>query len=135
MSSSFSILFVCRHNSVRSQVAAVLAQKISHGTVSASSAGSEPLPVPDYIQHWAAQTLDTQSLELQSKPLQQFNDQAFDMIITLCDKSHQALPELPSDHEHIRWDFHHPDTQEALSHLEIELAERLRLLMLAKKLI
>ena len=135
MSSGFSILFVCRHNSVRSQVAALLAHKISHGKVSVASAGPEPLPVPDYIHQWATDTMGAENFDLQSTPLESFSDATFDLIITLCDTSHQALPELPSDHEHIRWNFQHPDTSEALSHLEIELAERLRLLLLAKKLI
>ncbi len=128
------LLFICRHNAVRSQVAEVLANNISHGKVRAYSAGADVQPVPDYIQQWAAQ-FDTQNEPLSSTPMQQFENEQFNMVITLCDKSHQALPEISSDHDHIRWDFHHPDDAESLKHLEIELAERLRLMFLAKGII
>ncbi len=129
-----NILFVCRHNAVRSQIAAALTDKISHGKVTTDSAGPEPTSVPDYISQWVDNLLGD-SRELQSQSLEAVAEKQFDMIITLCDKTHAALPELASDTQHIRWDFHHPDDQNALNHLEIELAERIRLLLLAKGLI
>ena len=129
-----NILFVCRHNAIRSQIAAALTDKISHGKVTTHSAGPEPHSVPGYINQWVGDLLG-ESRELQSQPLEAVADKQFDMIITLCDKTHAALPELASDTQHIRWDFHHPDNQEALSHLERELAERIRLLLLTKGLI
>lgn len=128
------LLFVCRHNAVRSQVAEVLANSISHGKVQALSAGVEPQPVPDFIQEWAG-GYSTQSSALSTTSLQEMEGQDFDLIITLCDKTHQALPELSTDTAHIRWDFQHPDNMESLKHLEIELSERLRLMFLAKNLI
>lgn len=134
MPSPYSILFVCRHNSMRSQIAEVLAHKISRGAVLAQSAGPEPTAVPEFIQAWANNLTDA-ALELSSNSLDEVKDKAFDLIITLCDKTHQALPELSSDQDHIRWDFQHADTEEALRHLEIELAERIRLLFLTKKVI
>lgn len=127
------ILFVCRHNSSRSQLAAALARKISHGRVEAESAGPEPTAVPEIIKgRISALGLPVEQIE--SRHLNQVADQSFDMIITLCDKSHQMLPELPQDTQHIRWDFQHAETTEDVHHLEIELAERIRLLMLAKRL-
>lgn len=128
-----SILFICRHNSVRSQLAALLTEKISNSKVKAHSAGPEPLAVPEFIQDWANQL--GHSGELASQPLEQVSNQSFDMVVTLCDKSHQALPKLANDHQQIRWDFHHADTEEQLKHLEIELAERIRLLLLTKGVI
>ncbi|WP_286236595.1 hypothetical protein [Neptuniibacter halophilus] len=129
-----NILFVCRHNAIRSQIAMILANHLGKGNVTAVSAGIEPTPVPEFIQQWAA-GINKQAQPLQSTQLETLADQHFDMIITLCDKSHQAIPELASDREHIRWDFSHPDDPEQLRHLEIELAERLRLMFLAKGLI
>lgn len=129
-----SILFVCRHNAIRSQIAAALTHKISHGQVISHSAGPEPRAVPEFVSSWVENLLG-ESRPLQSQPLEAVADQPFDMIITLCDKTHTALPELGTDTQHIRWDFHHPDDQEALRHLEIELAERIRLLLMAKRLI
>ena len=128
-----SILFICRHNSIRSQLAAILTEKISHSAVKAACAGPEPTAVPDFIQNWAEQL--GHSAPLTSQPLEQVSDQSFDMVVTLCDKSHQALPKIKNDSQHIRWDFHHADTADQLKHLEIELAERIRLLLLTKGVI
>ncbi|MGH1460787.1 MAG: hypothetical protein ACRBB6_02010 [Neptuniibacter sp.] len=128
-----SILFVCRHNSVRSQIAALLTEKISHASITANSAGPEPTAVPEYISQWATHL--GHSAPLTSRSLEQVKDQPSDLIVTLCDKSHQALPELKTDQEHIRWDFRQADTIDDLKHLEIELAERIRLLLLIKGVI
>lgn len=128
------VLFICRHNAVRSQLAEILATKISHGRVSAYSAGPEPHAIPDFI-HQLASDLNGPETSLTSNTLDDIKDQAFDMIITLCDKSHAALPELASDTQHIRWDFHHADSWEEVRHLEMELADRLRLLFSTKHLI
>ena len=132
--SPLKILFICRHNSVRSQIAEILANKIGGSKVLAISAGIDPQPVPEYIHQWASQ-FDTQGGTLNQKSVSSLEDEAHDLIITLCDKTHQSLPELPQDREHIRWDFHHPDDEPAVKHLEIELSERLRLMFLAKGII
>jgi protein-tyrosine-phosphatase len=125
------LLFICRHNTVRSQVAQVLANKISHGQVDVTSAGIELSPIPKHIQTWA-KTLTPDAPALVSTLMADLEHQQFDMVITLCDKSHQALPELPTDTNHIRWNFSHPDDEDSLRHLEMELADRIRLLFLAK---
>ena len=131
--SQTSILFVCRHNSFRSQIAQTLANKIGGGKVQAYSAGVEPTEVPQAIQDWAKAISDSNNLK--SQPLENYTGQRFDFVITLCDKSHAPLTELNTDTQHIRWDFHHPDNPESLSHLEIEIAERLRLMFLANGII
>jgi protein-tyrosine-phosphatase len=128
-----NILFICRHNSVRSQIAEALATKLGRGRVNAMSAGPEPAAVPDYVQAWVGQ-LGLGSVPT-SKGYNAVDGLPFDLIITLCDKSHAALPELAGDSQHIRWDFHHADSPEAVRHLEIELAERLRLMLMAHHLI
>ncbi|MBQ0755459.1 MAG: hypothetical protein KBT66_01120 [Amphritea sp.] len=56
-------------------------------------------------------------------------------LITLRDKNHIALPEIKSVQRHIRWDFQHADEPDALRHLEVEISERLRLMLLAKGLL
>lgn len=130
----FKLLFICRHNTVRSQIAEALANKLGNGKVNAISAGPEPTAIPDYIQGWVNIISGTQQ-PLQCTSLKDVENQSFDLIITLCDKSHAALPSLASDAKHIRWDFHHADNIEAVRHLEMEIAERLRLMFLAKHLL
>ena len=134
MTSPHKILFVCRHNAVRSQIAEALTNKICRGKALAHSAGPEPQPVPVHITEWVNQ-LSGSNIKPVSKGLNEFDGEHFDTIITLCDKTHVALPEIKSDQQHIRWDFQHADEPEALRHLEIEISERLRLMLLAKGLL
>ncbi|MGB0723619.1 MAG: arsenate reductase ArsC [Gammaproteobacteria bacterium] len=122
------VLFVCRHNAVRSQIAEALLRHRVAGSVFVTSAGVEPEPVPHEIRGWVEQ-LNGGDTEVRSKALSEVSDKHFDTIITLCDKSHAALAEHPEDSRHIRWDFHHPDDPSSLKHLEIELAERIDLLV------
>jgi arsenate reductase len=98
------------------------------------SAGIEPQAVPEFVSVWVRE-LYGESTDLQSTSLDELADQHFDTIITLCGKSHDALPEHPEDRRHVRWDFHHPDDEAALRHLEIELSERIRLFLQANPLI
>ena len=109
-------------------------RSVSHGAVDVQSAGIEPTTVPDFVEHWVGR-LRGEPVKLHAKPLSDFVDERFDHIITLCDKSHAALPEHPGDHDHVRWDFRHPDSPEAVSHFEIELSERIRLFLQAKHLV
>lgn len=124
------ILFVCRHNAFRSQLAEALTRSISHGRVEVASAGVEPAPVPASVVEWISR-IPGAANDIRSKSLDEFKDQHFDTIVTLCDKSHGALPEHPEDRQHVRWDFHHPDDPESLRHLEIELSERIRVFLSA----
>lgn len=133
MTSPHKILFICRHNAVRSQIAEALTNKISQGKALAQSAGPEPLPIPEHVSKWVKQLSGTDQKPV-SKGLSEVNGKYFDTVITLCDKTHAALPEIALDQQHIRWDFHHADDPEALRHLEIEISERLRLMLLAKGL-
>ena len=83
---------------------------------------------------WVSQLYGA-STKLQSTPLDDAANHHFDIIVTLCDKSHAALPEHPEDRRHVRWDFHHPDYEKSLRHLEIELSERIRVFLQANHLI
>jgi protein-tyrosine-phosphatase len=128
------LLFICRHNTVRSQIAEALANKLGKGKVYAMSAGPEPTAIPDYIQNWVDTLTDNKQV-LHCNSLENMADQTFDLVITLCDTSHNALPILPGDTQHICWNFHHADNMDDIKHIEVEIAERLRLMFLAKHLL
>ena len=114
------ILFVCRHNAVRSQIAEALTRAISHAGVDVSSAGVEPTSMPVFVNDWV-RNLYGVATHLEATALDDVDHHHFDT--PLCDKSHVALPEHPEDRSHIRWDFHYPDDEKSLRQLEIELAD------------
>lgn len=135
MTAPFRILFVCRHNSVRSQLAAALTQRIGGEGVLALSAGPEPQPVAPHIAQLISSLTGSSADQVRAHPLAELAEQSFDLIITLCDKTHQAIAEHPHDSEHLKWDFPAAEDEESLRQLEIGLSERIRLLLLARHLI
>jgi protein-tyrosine-phosphatase len=133
MSSPFKILFVSRHNSVRAPIAVALTQKIAGSAVEAKSAGTEFEECSAEVAAFVKQLTGMPVPEWCS--LDDMADQSFDLIITLCDKSHTAIAEHPLDTQHIRWDMHRSNNTEQLKHLEIELSERLHLMLQVKHLL
>ena len=103
------VLFLCTENSARSQMAEVLLRHLSHGRIEAFSAGSHPThPHPFALGALEAHGFDTRGLR--AKHFDEFADQAFDRIITVCDRVREACPAFPNDPERIHWSFPDPAT-------------------------
>jgi protein-tyrosine-phosphatase/DNA-binding transcriptional ArsR family regulator len=101
------VLFLCTHNSARSQLAEGILRSIGADAVEVFSAGTEPSRVhPDAIR--AAATLGGQS----SKHLNEFRGQQFDYVITVCDRARESCPIFPGDPVQIHWSFPDPTAVE-----------------------
>jgi protein-tyrosine-phosphatase/DNA-binding transcriptional ArsR family regulator len=101
------VLFLCTHNSARSQMAEGIIRHLSHGRVAAFSAGSQIAEVhPDAVRAMAAIGIDIS--QQHSKHLDTFADQSFDYIITVCDRVREVCPIFPNDPEQIHWSFADP---------------------------
>ena len=133
---SFRVLFLCTENSARSQMAEALTRYLSKGTVEACSAGSHPTGIHPYaIRVLARLGLDTSTLR--SKHFDEFQDQSFDRIITLCDYVLEECPTFPGDPQRIHWSFPNPAAVEgkederyrAFEQLGLQLTTRIRLLL------
>ena len=96
------VLFLCTGNSARSPMAEALLRHRSGGTVEAESAGSQPKGVhPDAVRVMA----DRYGIDVHAhrpKHLDEFAGQAFDRVITLCDKVREVCPERPGT-EPVHW--------------------------------
>jgi ArsR family transcriptional regulator, arsenate/arsenite/antimonite-responsive transcriptional repressor / arsenate reductase (thioredoxin) len=101
------ILFLCTHNSARSQMAEGIARSLGKGHIEALSAGTVPSTVhPDAIRAMADIGIDI-SHET-SKHMDQFVGQSFDYVITVCDRIRESCPVFPNDPENIHWSFPDP---------------------------
>jgi protein-tyrosine-phosphatase len=101
------VLFLCTHNSARSQMAEGIIRHLGAGRVAAFSAGSQPGGVhPDAVRAMTALGIDIS--QQQSKHLDTFADQSFDYIITVCDRVREVCPIFPNDPEQIHWSFADP---------------------------
>ncbi|HUJ25123.1 MAG TPA: arsenate reductase ArsC [Myxococcales bacterium] len=100
------MLFICTGNSARSQMAEGLARVMSP-EVESFSAGTEPKPVhPLAIRAMAEVGIDISGAK--SKSVNQFLDDDFDYVISVCARVAEACPSWPHSREQIRWHFDDP---------------------------
>jgi len=101
------VLFLCTGNSARSQMAEALLVRLSHGTIEAASAGSNPKPLhPNAVRVMAERDIDISTNR--TKHLDEFAGQRFDAVITLCDKVREVCPEFPAHPRLAHWSIPDP---------------------------
>ena len=87
-------LFICIHNSVRSQIAETLLNKLHGEKYEAYSAGTETGTVnPHAIEVMAEIGIDIS--KQRSKSIEEFKDIEFDYVVTVCDHAKQTCPFFP----------------------------------------
>lgn len=101
------VLFICTRNSARSQMAEALVNHDLAGKFEAFSAGTEPSSVhPLAIAAMGELGIDIS--QKRSKDLQEFADQKFDYVITLCDQANEACPVFFGGTRRIHMGFPNP---------------------------
>jgi ArsR family transcriptional regulator, arsenate/arsenite/antimonite-responsive transcriptional repressor / arsenate reductase (thioredoxin) len=136
LSRPMRVLFLCTHNSARSQIAEALLRQMGGDQVEVWSAGSAPTEVhPQAIATLQAIGIDTSGLY--AKALDQFIGQPFDYIITVCDRVRDICPAFPGDPAQAHWSIADPvvveDPEErakAFQQVAVELQTRIRYLLL-----
>ncbi len=101
------VLFLCTHNSARSQMAEGLLRQYAGDQIEVASAGTEPGGVHPLAMK-AMQEIDIDISGARSKSVDEFLDQHFDYVITLCDQANETCPLFPGDPERIHWSFTDP---------------------------
>ena len=85
------VLFVCTHNSARSQMAEAMVNAWAPDTFEAFSAGTEATAIrPETIAVMAEIGLDLAGHR--SKSIEEFQGQPFDWFVTVCDDAAEELP-------------------------------------------
>ena len=113
------VLFLCTHNSARSQMAEGLLRRLSGGGAAAFSAGTEATRVrPLAIRAMAELGIDISGQE--SKSLARYLAEPFDAVITVCDDANEACPMFPGGKRRLHWSF--PDPSKATGPEEEQLA-------------
>jgi ArsR family transcriptional regulator, arsenate/arsenite/antimonite-responsive transcriptional repressor / arsenate reductase (thioredoxin) len=132
------ILFICTHNSARSQMAEALLRARSGSQVEAFSAGTQPAGVhPMALQALAQMDIDISTQR--SKGLDVFAGQSFDYVITVCDRARELCPVYPGDPVMMHWSIPDPvevtvsDSQrmQAFRSVAAQLATRVGYFLLA----
>jgi ArsR family transcriptional regulator, arsenate/arsenite/antimonite-responsive transcriptional repressor / arsenate reductase (thioredoxin) len=101
------VLFLCTGNSARSQIAEALLQRTAPHRVEAFSAGSHPSRVhPNAIRVMRALGIDPSGRR--AKDLNEFIDQRFDCVVTVCDRVREVCPDFPAAARMIHWSLADP---------------------------
>ena len=101
------VLFLCTGNSCRSQMAEAILNKLGQGRYEAVSAGSKPA---GYVHPLAISLLKELVHPVEgtrSKSMDEFREQKFDFVITVCDRAKESCPVWPGA-EMIAWSFADP---------------------------
>jgi len=104
------VLFVCIHNSARSQMAEELLRKLAGGRFDVESAGLEPGRINPYAQKVLAEAgIDISKKETKSVSKMVESSKIFDYVITVCDEtSAERCPVFPGKSKRIHWSFRDP---------------------------
>jgi len=113
------VLFICTHNSARSQMAEGLLRHLGGEQFEAFSAGTEETQVrPLAIQAMAELGIDISGQT--SKTLQRYLREPFDEVITVCDTAAETCPVFPGAAHRRHWSF--PDPSKATGSEDEQLA-------------
>ena len=101
------VLILCTGNSCRSQMAEGLLRNLAGDRFEAFSAGTQPTQVnPRAIEVMAELGIDISNHKSQS--VENFLDQKFDYVITVCDAARETCPVFPHSKESLHWSFEDP---------------------------
>jgi arsenate reductase len=113
------VLFICTHNSARSQMAEGYLRHIAGDRFEVHSAGTEATAVrPEAIAVMAEIGVDISGQT--SKTLDRYLDETWDYVITVCDDANEACPVFPGAQQRSHWSF--PDPSKASGSDEERLA-------------
>jgi protein-tyrosine-phosphatase len=117
------VLFVCTHNSARSQMAEGFLRHLRPDLM-AASAGTEVSQVqPLAIRVMKRRDIDIS--EQRSKLLTDFDRQSFDYVITVCDRAREACPVLPGNPELLHWSIADPSEAEGDTAFRLRVYEHI----------
>jgi len=122
------VLFVCTHNSARSQMAEAMLNHWGGDKFEAFSAGTEATGIrPETIQ--VMEEIDIDLSSHRSKTIEEFRGHAFEWFITVCDEAQQNCPVLPGVDNVGHWSIEDPSAAEGTPDERLAVFRRVRDLM------
>jgi arsenate reductase len=89
-----TVLFICYHNSARSQMAEGLLRSIYEQNYEAYSAGV----VPTAVNPYAVEVMKEIGIDIsthRSKSIEEYRGRTFDYVVTVCDHAKETCPFFP----------------------------------------
>lgn len=119
------VLFLCTHNSVRSQMAEGLLRHLAGDRFEIHSAGTEATAVrPEAITAMAEIGADVSGQE--SKTLERYLGEPFEYVVTVCDAANEACPVFPGAKNRLHWSFEDPSRATGTEKKRLEVFRAVR---------
>lgn len=104
-----TVLFICTHNSARSQIAVALINKFKTKKYVAYSAGTKPTMVNPYtIRVMAEIGIDISGHR--TNHVNAFQGKNFDYVVSVCDQAKETCPFFPGARKYLHQAFTDPST-------------------------
>jgi arsenate reductase (thioredoxin) len=119
------VLFLCTHNSARSQMAEAWLRALAGERYEPASAGTEATRVhPLAVRAMAEVGVDITAQT--SKTLEQFLGNRWDWVITVCDAANEACPVFPGAAHRLHWSFDDPSRATGTEEAQLAVFRRIR---------
>ena len=119
------VLFLCTHNSARSQMAEGFLRARASDGFDAASAGTEATQVhPLAMRAMGEVGIDISGHT--SKTVDRLLDQSWDYVITVCDSANQRCPIFPGHARRLHWSFDDPSLATGAEQDRLEAFRRIR---------
>ena len=119
------VLFLCTHNSARSQMAEGFLRAMAGDRFEVQSAGTEATRVHPLATHVMAEV----NIDLGghvSKTVDALLDEPWDYVITVCDSASQRCPVFPGRTTRLHWSFDDPSAAEGREEGRLAVFRRVR---------
>ena len=119
------VLFICTHNSARSQMAEGFLRSYFSHRYEAYSAGTEPSGINPYAVRVMAE-IGIDISTHRSKGLNEFLDKELDYVVTVCDHAKESCPFFPGGQKMIHQSFEDPSSHDGDEDKMMVLFRRVR---------
>ena len=119
------VLFLCTHNSARSQMAEGLLHHLAGDRFEAHSAGTEAT----HVRALAVRAMDEIGVDItgqESKTLERYLQEPFEYVITVCDDANEACPFFPGARNRLHWSLEDPSRAEGSDDERLAIFRRVR---------
>jgi arsenate reductase len=107
MTEKARLLFLCTHNSARSQMAEGLLRDLAGDRFEVMSAGTHAT----HVRPQAIKVMDEIGIDIsgqESKTLERYLGEPFEYVVTVCDDANEACPVFPGANNRLHWSFEDP---------------------------
>jgi arsenate reductase (thioredoxin) len=119
------VLILCTGNSARSQMAEGLLRHFGGDKFEVESAGV----ISSFVRPQAIEAMKEIGIDIsnhRSKSVNEFQNQKFDYVITVCDNAKENCPFFPASTERIHWSFDDPAEATGNEEQQLNVFRRVR---------